>query len=103
MCHTLNSANEQVAFDNTFFCALQPPYRSKWGARYSVILPSAGSILITRVWPIMPPAEKAEADGQGPPWAVELEDYQEVLEANWKIVWKGDGGEKGMLVVWERL
>lgn len=51
----------------------------------------------------MPPAEKAEANGQGPPWAVELEDYQVVLEQNWKVVWKGEGGEKGMLVVWERL
>jgi hypothetical protein len=50
----------------------------------------------------MTPEAKAEANGQGPPWAVEFEDYERVLGSQWRSVWTGDGGENALLVVWER-
>lgn len=50
----------------------------------------------------MTPEAKAETNGQGPPWAVESEDYERVLGSQWRSVWTGDGGENALLVVWER-
>ena len=92
----------QFAFDNTFLCALPPTLRTKWAARYLDVLPTPGSLLVTLVFPIQPPAVRAE--GKGPPWAVTVEDYVELLEGKgWKKVYEGEGGDKGRLCVWERV
>lgn len=98
----LPSGAFNLAFDNTFLCALPPSLRSAWGTRYAALLPSPGSLLITRAYPLMDAAEMAK--GTGPPWGLNMEIYQTLLpEESWKKVWDGEGGEKGRLVVWERV
>eukprot|EP00850_Spirogloea_muscicola_P009019 SM000049S16790 [mRNA] locus=s49:661926:664341:- [translate_table: standard] len=61
-----------LAFDYTFFCALDPSLRVQWAQKYTELLQPDGE-LITLAFPI------GEFTG-GPPYAVSVEAYEEVLE-----------------------
>jgi SAM-dependent methyltransferase len=92
-----------LAFDYTFFCALPPPRREEWARAYSRLLAPGKGLLITLVFPCVPPPalgvdelprEEREAfqasfgtrelvedaaKAEGPPWPVSLEEYKRVL------------------------
>jgi methyl halide transferase len=60
-------------YDYTFFCALDPSLRIQWANKMSELVKTDG-ILCTIIFPI------CEKEG-GPPFAVSLEIYRELLEA----------------------
>ena len=62
-------------FDYTFFCALPPNLRSNWGEQMSKLLQPGTGQLLTFIFPILPDAEM-----QGPPFPVSVQDYVDVLE-----------------------
>ncbi|CAA7396606.1 unnamed protein product [Spirodela intermedia] len=62
-----------LIFDYTFFCAIDPSMRSAWADRIGDLLKPDGE-LITLMYPM------DEFDG-GPPYAVSVSDYEEVLHS----------------------
>ena len=92
-----------LAYDYTFFCALPPSRREEWARAYSRLLCPGSGILITLIFPSVPPpgvgVEELPADEQeafrasfgsaelvaaaasaeGPPWPVSPEEYRRVL------------------------
>jgi methyl halide transferase len=62
-------------YDYTFFCALSPTIRGDWAKQMGNLLVSGG-ILMTLIFPIRP------ADDYGPPFAVSLDIYRDLLESN---------------------
>jgi methyl halide transferase len=60
-------------YDYTFFCALDPSLRLLWAEKMSQLV-RPGGVLCTIIFPI------CEREG-GPPFAVSLEIYRELLEA----------------------
>jgi ubiquinone/menaquinone biosynthesis C-methylase UbiE len=60
-------------YDYTFLCALDPSVRPQWAQKMAELVKREGELL-TLVFPIRPPDEK------GPPFAVSLELYRELLE-----------------------
>lgn len=93
-----------VAFDFTFFVALDPPMRPQWGAKINELV-APGGFLIALVWPIHP------TRNVGPPHAVTVEAYESVLGSAWEQVYNvlhddmmpgKVPGAVGRLVVWRK-
>lgn len=63
-------------YDYTFFCALPPAERQKWGQQTAQLLTPSTGRLLTIMYPILPPKQPMT----GPPYAVQVQDYQSVLE-----------------------
>ena len=66
-------------YDYTFFCALDPFLRKKWGERISTLLKPKSGKLLTLVFPFL---EGVDTSGplRGPPYPVTVDDYKRVLE-----------------------
>ena len=75
-----NSLQFDFIFDYTFFCALHPSMRSKWGAQMAKLLTPGTGRLLTMIFPIMFPPPTAHRWPDGPPFPVTVEDYRAVLE-----------------------
>ncbi|KZV89719.1 S-adenosyl-L-methionine-dependent methyltransferase [Exidia glandulosa HHB12029] len=69
-----------LAFDFTFFVALDPPMRPQWGAKINEYV-APGGILIALVWPIDP------TRNTGPPHGVTVEAYESVIGPNWEQIY----------------
>lgn len=75
-------------FDYTFFCAIKPELRSKWGKRMSTLLKPSSGRLLTLMFPTMVPPQSTSSPTsatttlEGPPFPVSVEDYKSVLEPN---------------------
>lgn len=72
-------------FDYTFFCAIQPELRSRWGKRMSTLLIPETGRLLTIMFPIPPSSSSSSSSSQpsildGPPFPVTVEDYKNMLE-----------------------
>ncbi|KAJ1724147.1 hypothetical protein LPJ53_001544 [Coemansia erecta] len=72
----------QVAYDYTFFCALHPSMRAKWGERYGEII-SSGGHLIALMFPLDKLPENRDV---GPPFLLSEEDYHKVLDDNFELI-----------------
>ncbi|GAA5939637.1 uncharacterized protein JCM15063_005239 [Sporobolomyces koalae] len=91
-----------LAYDFTFFCAIPPEWRTKWGESYARLV-RPGGVLITLEYPL-------DGDRQGgPPFSVSEEAYDEVLSPNFEQVYhavptKQSEGHQGRerIVVWRR-
>lgn len=71
-----------LAYDYTFFCAIPPQLRAKWGQAYARAIKSRG-YLITLVYPI-------DGDRQGgPPYSVSPELISSHLVDHFELVWQG--------------
>ncbi|CAO3617293.1 unnamed protein product [Cunninghamella blakesleeana] len=89
-----------LAYDYTFFCALDPSMRSNWARRYGEIIKSGGTLIC-----LMFPLQEKEG---GPPFSVSVEAYQEALSSNFEMVFIKDaighesrlGREK--ISIWKR-
>ena len=64
-----------LIYDYVFFCALPPRLRGSWGEAVSSLLKPGTGRLLTLMFPVLPDAEM-----NGPPYPVSVEDYQQVLE-----------------------
>ncbi|GAA5898962.1 uncharacterized protein JCM6883_003487 [Sporobolomyces salmoneus] len=91
-----------LAYDFTFFCAIPPDWRRKWGDRYAELI-RTGGVLITLEYPL-----DGDREG-GPPFSVSEEAYEEVLTANFEKVYdavptkQSEGHEnREKIVVWKR-
>eukprot|EP01137_Pigoraptor_chileana_P010927 Opistho-2@61096 len=62
-----------VAYDYTFFCAIDPSQRGAWALKYGELIATGGE-LITMMYPII-------IKEGGPPFAVHPDDYAKVLTA----------------------
>mmetsp|Transcript_1518 Transcript_1518/g.2514 ORF Transcript_1518/g.2514 Transcript_1518/m.2514 type:complete len:270 (+) Transcript_1518:18-827(+) len=67
------NARFDFVYDYTFLCALDPTVRKDWATQMSKVI-NPGGELLTLIFPIRPP------DDRGPPFAVTLELYRELLE-----------------------
>ncbi|GAA5868701.1 hypothetical protein JCM8547_003788 [Rhodosporidiobolus lusitaniae] len=63
-----------LAYDYTFFCAIPPSWREKWGARYGEVV-RPGGLLIVLAYPL-----DGDREG-GPPYSVSQEAVEAVLPA----------------------
>jgi Thiopurine S-methyltransferase (TPMT) len=63
-------------FDYTFFCAIHPSMRLKWGEQMSLLLKPNSGRLLTIIFPIIPNSNPLE----GPPFPVTVDDYRAALE-----------------------
>lgn len=63
-------------FDYTFYCALDPSLRRKWGHRMSTLLRPNTGRLFTILFPILPGEDRSK----GPPYPVTIDDYRQSLE-----------------------
>jgi hypothetical protein len=63
-------------FDYTFFCALTPSLRRKWGETISLLLRPDTGRLFTVMFPILPGEDRSK----GPPYPVTIDDYRASLE-----------------------
>jgi SAM-dependent methyltransferase len=63
-------------FDYTFFCALTPALRRKWGEAMSSLLRPDTGRLFTIIFPILPGEDRSK----GPPYPVTIDDYRSSLE-----------------------
>ncbi|BGP14537.1 hypothetical protein JCM10213_001885 [Rhodosporidiobolus nylandii] len=61
-----------IAYDYTFFCAIPPSWREKWGKRYAEVI-RPGGLLIALAFPL-----DGDREG-GPPYSVSEEAYDKVL------------------------
>mmetsp|Transcript_38229 Transcript_38229/g.114403 ORF Transcript_38229/g.114403 Transcript_38229/m.114403 type:complete len:269 (+) Transcript_38229:510-1316(+) len=76
-----------LVFDYTFFCALPPSMRPRWGRRMSELLCRDTGRLLTLMFPLPTDAD-ADADADdgvpppsaGPPYPVTVQDYRNTLE-----------------------
>ncbi|KAI8815363.1 S-adenosyl-L-methionine-dependent methyltransferase [Cladochytrium replicatum] len=68
-------------FDYTFFCALPPVLRPKWGSRMLDLL-KPGGYLICIMYPLSPKDSVLE----GPPFPVWFEAYEDVLSPGFELV-----------------
>ncbi|CAJ0752235.1 22774_t:CDS:2 [Entrophospora sp. SA101] len=65
----------QLVYDYTFLCALPPTLRESWASKMAELI-SPGGVLIALIFPIW---SASDHEG-GPPYALNLEIYQELLE-----------------------
>ncbi|GAA5869169.1 hypothetical protein JCM16303_000380 [Sporobolomyces ruberrimus] len=91
-----------LAYDFTFFCAIPPASRRRWGDRYATLIRRSG-VLITLEYPL-----DGDREG-GPPFSVSEEAYEKVLSPNFEKVYdevptKQSEGHEGRerIVVWKR-
>lgn len=80
-------------FDYTFFVALPPELRPKWGERTAQLLDPQHGRLLTIMFPILPDADRT----QGPPYPISIQDYVDVLEPH-GIVMDGEAFESPLSV-----
>ncbi|KAJ3334157.1 hypothetical protein HDU76_008619 [Blyttiomyces sp. JEL0837] len=72
-----------IIYDITFLCALNPILRPSWGKKMAeLVIP--GGYLIALMFPLRP------ADNEGPPFALSVEVYHELLDANFEEVFIRD-------------
>ena len=64
-----------LIYDYVFFCALPPTLRTSWADAVASLLKPGTGRLLTLMFPILPDAEM-----EGPPYPVTVEEYQRVLE-----------------------
>ncbi|BGP38587.1 hypothetical protein JCM10450v2_002536 [Rhodotorula kratochvilovae] len=69
-----------LAFDYTFFCALPPSWRAKWGARYGEVV-RPGGLLICLAFPL-----DGDREG-GPPYSVSEDAYDAALSENFEKIY----------------
>ncbi|GAA6019180.1 hypothetical protein JCM11491_001406 [Sporobolomyces phaffii] len=91
-----------LAYDFTFFCAIPPGSRQRWGERYAELIRPGGA-LITLEYPL-----DGDREG-GPPFSVSEEAYDRVLSPSFEKVYsevptKQSPGHEGRerIVVWKR-
>jgi len=73
-----------LIFDYTFFCALNPSLRKKWGESMSRLLDKRSGNLLTLMFPAV--ADDYESNEIGPPFLVRPKDYRNVLEPHgWRM------------------
>ena len=72
-----------LVFDHTFFCALDPGERGRFGAMVDRVLSRSGA-LISVVFPIGRPASEG-----GPPWGVEADDLAVALGESFELAEEG--------------
>ncbi|OMH80801.1 putative thiol methyltransferase 2 [Zancudomyces culisetae] len=77
---SLGGEKFMLAYDYTFFCAIHPDMREKWGARYAEII-EAGGNLITLMFPLK------QHTSTPPPYTVSEEEYHRVLDTNFELVY----------------
>jgi SAM-dependent methyltransferase len=65
-----------LIYDYTFMSALHPSLRAKWGETICNLSGSDTGCLLTLMFPLM----KAPVELKGPPFAVQLDSYRQVLE-----------------------
>lgn len=63
----------EVGFDYTFFCAIHPNDRPKWGRKWAELIKSGGTLLLF-VFP------NKTFRPEGPPWPVTSKDATSVLQ-----------------------
>ncbi|KAG0204829.1 hypothetical protein BGX28_003362 [Mortierella sp. GBA30] len=68
----------QLAYDYTFFCAIQPELRPDWGRRMGDLITKDG-VLITLMYPL-------DDHAGGPPFAVSEAHYHSVLDDNFECL-----------------
>ncbi|KAK4230237.1 S-adenosyl-L-methionine-dependent methyltransferase [Podospora fimiseda] len=69
-----------LIYDYTFFVALPPTARSKWGKRMKELLNPKGGRLVCLEWPL-----RRDVKEGGPPWGVTEQSYKEALEGLKKL------------------
>jgi methyl halide transferase len=79
---TLALGPVDLVYDHTFFCAILPALRPAW-ARQMAALVAPGGHLITYIFPI-------NTHEGGPPFAVQPEHYQALLERDFALVYMRD-------------
>ncbi|RKP08246.1 S-adenosyl-L-methionine-dependent methyltransferase [Thamnocephalis sphaerospora] len=91
-----------IGFDYTFLCALPPPMRNDWGKRQAELVRPGGH-LITLMFPL-----DASREG-GPPYALTVELYHTLLDANFELVYENASPRspaeregKQRMAVWRR-
>ena len=91
-----------LIYDHTFFCAIPPTLRPKWGERMAQLI-KQGGYLVTSVYPMIPFEEG------GPPYYIRPEHQAELLEGNFEKVFDKDPSSpspshegKERIVVWRR-
>jgi SAM-dependent methyltransferase len=72
-----------LIFDHTFFCAIDPPDRPRFGAMVDRVLAWSGSV-ISIVFPIGRPASEG-----GPPWGFEPDDLAAALGPGFSLEERG--------------
>ncbi|GAA6037962.1 hypothetical protein JCM8097_009511 [Rhodosporidiobolus ruineniae] len=75
-----------LAYDYTFFCAIPPTWRAKWGKRYGEVI-RPGGLLIALAFPL---------DGDragGPPYSVSEDAYDAVLLDNFEKIYSAHPGK----------
>ncbi|GAA5967140.1 hypothetical protein JCM11641_000452 [Rhodosporidiobolus odoratus] len=75
-----------LAYDYTFFCAIPPSWRTKWGRRYAEIV-RPGGLLIALAYPL-----DGNREG-GPPYSVSEEAYDTVLATNFEKIYSRKPGK----------
>ncbi|GAA6019473.1 hypothetical protein JCM10207_001400 [Rhodosporidiobolus poonsookiae] len=75
-----------LAYDYTFFCAIPPSWREKWGARYAEVV-RPGGLLVALAFPL-----DGDREG-GPPYSVSEEAYDAVLSANFEKIYSRAPGK----------
>ncbi|GAA5884487.1 hypothetical protein JCM6882_005271 [Rhodosporidiobolus microsporus] len=75
-----------IAYDYTFFCALPPTWREKWGKRCAEVV-RPGGILIALAFPL-----DGDREG-GPPYSVSEEAYDQILLPNFEKVYSKHPGK----------
>ncbi|WVW81177.1 hypothetical protein I302_103168 [Kwoniella bestiolae CBS 10118] len=94
-----------LIYDYTFLCAIPPSLHSSWASQlYHLSNPNAR--LITLMYPLPP------VNNDPPPWPLTVDQYHELLDKHWKLVWDREvpkeemrttgakGGES--IAVWKR-
>ncbi|ORY53627.1 S-adenosyl-L-methionine-dependent methyltransferase [Rhizoclosmatium globosum] len=77
------SAPFNVVFDHTFLCAIHPSLRKQWGAKMAELTKKDG-YLICYMFPLREP------DENGPPYALSIELYLELLGESFERVLQRD-------------
>ncbi|ORX35181.1 S-adenosyl-L-methionine-dependent methyltransferase [Kockovaella imperatae] len=82
-----SSPKANVLLDYTFLCALDPHDRPKWKTAMSAAAsPATEATLIT----IMFPLNSNRGPTEGPPFALSLDLYHELLDDRWELVYLTD-------------
>ena len=68
-----------LVFDYTFFCALPPAMRGRWGERTAALVKPGGRLL-TLAFPLAPDETALDPDAKGPPFPVSEAAYSAALE-----------------------
>jgi hypothetical protein len=76
-------------YDYTFFCALPPAARGRWGERMSSLLKPKSGRLLTIMYPILDGLDCSSKALRGPPYPVTVDDYKRALEPHGFYITEG--------------